>query len=56
MISIHRRKVKERKNDMYIVFAELSEKNKNIMILVARGMKAAQESTKKLYSQPKLTV
>lgn len=45
-----------RKNDMHIIFAELSEKNKDIMILVAKGMKAAQESTKKLYSQPKPTV
>lgn len=45
-----------RKNDMQTIFTELSEKNKDIMILVAKGMKAAQETTKQMYSQPKPTV
>ncbi len=44
-----------RKNDMQIIFAELSEKNKDIMLLVAKGMKAAQETAKQLYSPPKPT-
>ena len=45
-----------RKNDMQIIFAELSEKNRDILLLVAKGMKAAQESAKQIYSQPKPTV
>ena len=45
-----------RKNDMQKIFAELSEKNKDILLLVAKGMKAAQEGTKKMYSQPEPTV
>ena len=44
----------DRKKDMQALFAELSEKNKEIMPLVAKGMKAAQESTKQMYSQAKL--
>jgi hypothetical protein len=46
----------DRKTDMQTIFAELSEKNKDIMLLVAKGMKAAQESTKQMYSQAKPTV
>lgn len=44
-----------RTKDMQTIFAELSEQNKDIMILVAKGMKAAQDSVKQLYSQPKPT-
>lgn len=44
-----------RKNDMQKIFSELSEKNKDILLLVAKGMKAAQESTQTMYSQPEPT-
>lgn len=41
----------ERKKEMQTIFAGLSEKNKEIMILVAKRIKAAQEGTKQLCSQ-----
>ena len=46
----------DRKTDMQTIFAKKKKKNKDIMLLVAKGMKAAQESTKQMYSQAKPTV
>ena len=48
--------MKNRKADMQAVFAELSEENKDIMILIAKGMKAAQEAAEELYIQKKSTI
>ncbi len=48
--------MKNRKADMQAVFAELSEENKDIMILIAKGMKAAQEAAEELYTQKKSTI
>ena len=45
----------DRKNDMEAIFDKLSEKDKDIMILIAKGMKMAQDSTKQLYFQAKAT-
>ena len=35
----------DRKTDMQTIFAELSEKNKDIVILIAKSVKVAQEAT-----------
>lgn len=43
----------DRRTNMQTIFTKLSEQNKDIMLLVAKGMKAAQESTKQIYSQAK---
>ena len=48
--------MKNRKADMQAVFAEHSEENKDIMILIAKGMKAAQEAAEELYIQKKSTI
>lgn len=45
-----------RRTDMQAVFAELSEENKDIMVLIAKGMKAAKEAVEELYSQTEPTV
>ncbi|MCI8516743.1 MAG: hypothetical protein HFG75_07740 [Hungatella sp.] len=46
----------DRKRDMQALFSELSQSNKDVMLLIAKGMMAAQEATKHLYTQPKTTV
>lgn len=40
-------------NDMQNIFNALSEKNKDIVILVAKSVKVAQESTSELYESQK---
>lgn len=37
--------MKSKKTDMQAIFSKLSEKNKDILILVAKSMKVAQEAT-----------
>lgn len=45
-----------RRTDMQTVFAQLSEENKDIMVLIAKSMKAAKEAVEEVYSQPEPTV
>lgn len=42
-----------RRDDMQALFARLSEENKDIMLLIAKGMKAAKEETEESYTQQK---
>mgnify|MGYP002074300826 CR=1 FL=1 len=44
-----------RRKDMEAVFERLSEENKDIMILIAKGMKAAKEDAEKLHTRPQPT-
>lgn len=37
--------MKSKKTDMQLIFSKLSEKNKDILILVAKSMKIAQETS-----------
>lgn len=37
--------MKSKNTDMQIIFSELSETNKDIIILLAKGMKVAQDVT-----------
>ena len=37
--------MESRNADMQVLFSELSEKNKDIVILIAKSMKVAQEAT-----------
>lgn len=39
--------------DMQVIFNELSEENKDIMILIARSMKVAQGTGKQVHKTPK---
>lgn len=39
--------------DMQAIFSELSEKNKDIVILIAKSVKVAQEVTEQSYELPK---
>ncbi len=45
-----------RRADMQDLFAELSEENKEVMLLIAKSMKAAKEAVEEMYSQPNPTV
>lgn len=45
-----------RNADMQAVFNQLSEKNKDIVILVAKGIKIAQEESEKIKKSPKQTI
>lgn len=45
-----------RRKDMEAIFDQLSEENKDILLLIAKGMKAAKETTEKLYTRPEPTV
>lgn len=44
-----------RSTDMQAIFNELSERNKDIVILVAKSVKVAQEATEQPRKPPKQT-
>ena len=44
-----------RRKDMQAVFERLSEQNKDIMILIPKGMQAAKEDAEKLHTRPQPT-
>ncbi|MCI8489302.1 MAG: hypothetical protein HFJ04_03460 [Lachnospiraceae bacterium] len=46
--------MESRKTDMQAIFNKLSEKNKDILILVAKSMKVAQEASEQSSKNPKL--
>lgn len=45
--------MKSKKTDMQAIFSKLSEKNKDILILIAKSMKVAQETSDQPCKQPK---
>ncbi len=44
-----------RNTEMQMIFSELSEKNKDIVILIAKSVKIAQEVTEQSCKPPKQT-
>lgn len=45
--------MKSKKTDMQAIFSKLSEKNKDILILVAKSMKIAQETSEQACKRTK---
>ncbi len=44
--------MESRNTDMQAIFSELSEKNKDIIILIARSVKVAQEAAEQPHKPP----